>query len=145
MLDLKIMGVKKNQLRGAKYSLCIRSHWPLTKYKILRILGIFGGFWGIFGGFLKIPKIEKTPNDKKLKKFFLDNFVLFQKNTKKSQNLHIFCILEGFFKNPRNLKIPPEWQPCWVATQNIAYVSAFTDHQTNHQTDITVPRDPCWI
>ena len=121
------MGLKKNQLRGAKYSLCIRIHWPLTKYKILRILGIFWGFWGIFGGFLKIPKIEKNPNDKKLKKIFLDNFVLFQKNTTKIAKSAFFCILEGFFKNPRNIKIPPEWQPCWVATQNIAYVSAFIE------------------
>ena len=121
------MGVKKNQPRGAKYSLCIRSHWPLAKYKILRILGIFGGFWGIFGGFLKNPKIEKKTFGKKLKNYFLDNFDLFQKNTKKSQNLHFFVLFGGFYKNPRNLKIPPEWQPCWVATQNIAYVSAFID------------------
>ena len=103
------MGLKKNQLWGAKYRLCFRIHRPLTKYKILRIWGIFGGFWGIFGGFLKIPKIEKK-NVKKLKKNFLDNF-LFQKNTKKSQNLHFFVLFGGFFKNPRNLKIPPEWQP----------------------------------
>ena len=32
-----------------------------------------------------------------------------------------------FFKNPRNLKIPPEWQPCGNLAQNIAYVSAFID------------------
>ena len=36
-------------------------------------------------------------------------------------------ILEGFFKNPRKTKNPPEWQPCGSQVQNIAYVSAFID------------------
>ena len=44
----KKYGSEKNQLQGAKYSLCIRIHCLLTKYKILRILGIFGGFLGDF-------------------------------------------------------------------------------------------------
>ena len=58
------------------------------------------GFWGFWGFFLKNPgilrdflksqKSKKNPNDKKLNNFFLDNFLLFQKNTKKSQNLHFF-------------------------------------------------------
>ena len=92
------------------------------------------------------------------------------KKKKKSQKLHLFFILEGFFKNPRNLKIPPEWQPCGNLAQNIAYVSEFidpyphmkfqvnilsgskvtegdgrTDRPPDRQTDNTAPRDPCWI
>ena len=82
------------------------------KNRKIRDFGDFGDFFLKIMGYLKIPKIEKNPNDKKLKKNVLDNFILFQKNTKKSQNLHFFVLFGGFFKNPRNLKIPPEWQPC---------------------------------
>ena len=69
----------------------------------------------------------KNPSLKK-NFFFLDliNFWI-SKKQKKSKNLHFYFILEGFFKNPWNLKIPPEWQPCGNLAQNIAYVSAFID------------------
>ena len=71
---------------------------------------------GNFGGFLKNPKIEKKTFGKKLKNYFLDNFDLFQKNTKKSQNLHFLCFLGDFSKIPEILKSllsgnPDEWQP----------------------------------
>ena len=116
MLDLKNYGSKKNQLwGGGKYSLYIRIHWPLTKYNILRIWGIFGGFF--FKKSLldlkilvKIPKI-KNPQLKNDFFCFSDNFILFQKNAKKVQNQGFWGF---FFKNPRILKNLENWKiPNW--------------------------------
>ena len=60
--------------------------------------------------------------------FFLDliNFLDFKK-IKKISKYTFLRYPSKFFKNPRNLKIPPEWQPCGNLAPNIAYVSAFID------------------
>ena len=95
----------------------------------LRISGILGFFWGFYP---KNPTISKNPENRKIhiwsKTYFFLGVVIFfwvQKNKKKSQNRHFWHLLFFVLKNPRNLKIPSEWQPCGNQTSNIPSVSAF--------------------
>ena len=100
-----------------------------NKYSIFKDLGDFGIFWGILSQKShNFEKSRKSKNPHLIKNVFFfgcGHFFLVQKTKKKSQNRHFWHLLFLFFKNPRNLKIPPEWQPCGNQTSNIAYVSAF--------------------